>query len=270
MLEQMQPHHSQFIADDLAVEVYPSETSMGQAAASRAAEILSVAVAERDAASVIIATGNSQLAFIQALREYDLPWGKVDVFHMDEYVGIPPDHPASFRHWIRNNVEDVFSPAGVHYIDGEGNLDEECDRYEKLLRAVGPDLSCLGIGENGHLAFNEPDAADFTDHRWARVVTLTEQTRSQQVGEGHFPDLVSVPTQAITLTVPALLAARNVQVCVPELRKAAAVARALSDPIGQRCPATILRSASHARLYLDSESASASPIDVGDAGQTHR
>ncbi len=219
--------------------------------------MLRKAVAERGAARVVIATGNSQLAFITALRdEPDVPWRAVTVFHMDEYVGIAEDHPASFRRWIRESVAEPFGPAQVHYIDGDAaDARAECRRYEALLRSGPLDLVCLGIGENGHIAFNEPHQADFADPVWVKVITLEERSRSQQVGEGHFATIADVPEQAITLTVPALLAPDTVQVVTPEARKAEAVRTALTAPVDPACPASVLRSRPGVTLFLDRSSA---------------
>ena len=247
------------IFDQLAVEVHPDEASMGTAAAERAAAVINTALAERGLARVVIATGNSQYAFTDALVRQDIDWTRVTVFHMDEYVGIDPDHPASFQRWIRERIEDKVSPARVDYIRGQGDPEAEADRYEALLREAPLDLVCMGIGENGHLAFNEPYQADFDDQRWVRIITLTEESCRQQVGEGHFPDLASVPATAISLTVPALLAATRVQVCAPESRKADAVHATLTAPISNACPATILRRSPHATLFLDPTSAAKLP-----------
>ncbi|WP_026876522.1 glucosamine-6-phosphate deaminase [Jiangella gansuensis] len=247
---------TQFNAGALAVEVHPSAADLGRAAASRAAGILREAVAARGSARVVVATGNSQFAFTDALAEQDVPWDRITVFHMDEYVGIDADHPASFRRWIRERIQQRFAPASVEYIDGDiADAQAECDRYEGLLRSAELDLVCMGIGENGHLAFNEPFDADVDDPRWVRVVTLTKRSRKQQVSEGHFEDVDAVPPTAITMTVPALLSARHVQVCAPEGRKAEAVAAALYDEIGPACPATALRRVAHATLFLEPASA---------------
>lgn len=245
-----------FTAGELSVEVYDTEASMGRAAADRAAAIIREAVAERGAARVVIATGNSQYAFTDALRDEDVPWGSVTVFHMDEYVGIDDDHLASFQRWIRERIADRFEPARVEYISGHGDPEQEAARYEALLREAPLDLVCMGIGENGHLAFNEPHEARFDDERWARVIELTPESRRQQVGEGHFPTPDDVPKQAVSLTIPALLSARHVQVCAPEERKAEAVHATVNAPITNACPATVLRESGHARLFLDSASAS--------------
>jgi glucosamine-6-phosphate deaminase len=244
--------------EDLRLEVYAATAQMAAAAAAGTAAVLNRAVAERGAARVVIATGNSQLAFVTALADHEIPWSKVTVFHMDEYVGIDANHPASFRRWIRERIAEPFGPAQVEYIDGEAaDVDAECARYEALLRAAPLDLTCMGIGENGHLAFNEPGQADFDDPRWVKPITLTPESLHQQVGEGHFPDVAAVPPTAISLTVPALLSAREVQVVVPEERKAAAIRNTLTLPIDASCPSTILRRTPHAKLYLDAASATA-------------
>ncbi|MFF0341504.1 glucosamine-6-phosphate deaminase [Kribbella sp. NPDC004875] len=242
--------------EDLQLEVFAATADMAAAAAAGTAQVLTQAVAERGAARVVIATGNSQLAFVTALAGYNVPWADVTVFHMDEYVGIDANHPASFRRWIRERIAEPFGPARVEYIDGEAtDVEAECRRYEELLRAAPIDLTCMGIGENGHLAFNEPGQADFDDPRWVRRITLTPESLHQQVGEGHFPDVDAVPPTAISLTVPALLSARVVQVVAPEQRKAAAVRNTLTLPIDASCPSTILRRTPNATLYLDANSA---------------
>lgn len=238
-------------------QVFESPESLGRAAARHTAEILRECVAKHGHARVVIATGNSQLPFVRALAtEPDVPWSAVTVFHLDEYVGIAADHPASFRRWIVENIEDPLGPAEVHYIQGDAaDPEAEASRYEKLLTAEPLDLVCMGIGENGHIAFNEPYQADLADPRWVRVIVLDERSRKQQVGEGHFPSVDAVPDQAITLTVPALLAPRHIQVVVPERRKAEAVLNALTQPVSNAYPATVLREQDNARLFLDTESA---------------
>ncbi|APU16455.1 MULTISPECIES: 6-phosphogluconolactonase [Actinoalloteichus] len=259
----------QFTAAALPVEVYASEAEMGRAAARSAARVLREAVAARGSARAVMATGNSQFAFTDALRAEDVPWDHVTVFHMDEYVGIDREHPASFRRWIGERIERRLGPALVEYIHGDApDAKAECDRYEELLRSAPIDLVCMGIGENGHLAFNEPFEADFDDDRWVRVITLLPESLTQQVGEGHFPDIDAVPPTAISLTIPALLAAAHVQVCAPEQRKAAAVAAALREEISTACPATILRRTPHATLYLEPASAGALGADTPVAGSS--
>src|SRR5690606_13987830 len=188
---------------------------------------------------------------------------RVTVYHMDEYVGIHEDHSASFRRWIRERIEIPFKPKQVHYIVGDApDAEAEALRYESLLRQQPLDLVCMGVGENGHLAFNEPFEANFDDPRWARLITLTDESVHQQIGEGHFPDVESTPRTAISLTIPALLSAASVQVCVPEARKAAAIDATLHAEVSTACPATRLRSAPHARLFLEPASAGALLTDA--------
>lgn len=244
---------------ELQVGVFPSTEAMAAAAAANTAEILRRAVAARGQARAIVATGNSQLAFVSALADHDIPWSAVTIFHMDEYIGIPRDHPASFRRWISERIAEPFSPAAVEYIDGEAvDVEAECRRYETLLRQAPIDLTCMGIGENGHLAFNEPGQADFDDPNWVNVITLSPESVAQQVGEGHFPSPAEVPGTAISLSVPALLAAGDVQVVAPERRKAIAVRNTLVKDIDPAFPSTVLRRARGAVLFLDPESASES------------
>jgi glucosamine-6-phosphate deaminase len=245
-------------AGKLLIRLHDTEEFLGEDAAHRTAAEIRQRVAETGTARIIIATGNSQLAFIRALRtQPDVPWSAVTVFHMDEYVGISASHPASFRRWIRENVEEALHPGTVHYIEGDApDPVQEAARYEALLREAPLDLVCMGIGENGHLAFNEPGAADFNDAAWAKIITLTSESILQQVGEGHFPTAADVPVHAISLTIPALLAPRAVHVAVPERRKAAAVRAALTEPVSNLMPASILREQEHAVLFLDADSAS--------------
>ena len=214
-----------FQVEQLAVEVYTTNADMGQAAAEQAAAIINAAVAARGQATLVLATGNSQLTFYSALCELPgVAWSKVQVFHMDEYVGMKPDHPASFRRFLREKIINFVRPAAFHGIFGEWDYPEdECERYTALLRASPIDLCCLGIGENGHLAFNDPPFADFDDPQWVKMVRLDEKSRRQQVGEGHFSSLDEVPTHALSMTIPALLSAAAMLCIVPEARKAAAV-----------------------------------------------
>ncbi len=242
--------------DKLDVGVYGSNMEVGQAAAADLAQILLAAVAERGDAAVILATGNSQLTFMQALRiAPDISWSRISVFHMDEYLGMSDQHPASFARYIRERLTNVVQPRTFYGIRGDAaDMGTEIDRYSALL-AEHPPIACvLGIGENGHLAFNDPPA-DFGTAETIHVVTLAESARRQQVGEGHFATLDAVPTKAFTLTIPALLKPEHVLAVVPEARKAPAVRAALEGPVTPDCPASILRRCSHARLYLDPDSA---------------
>jgi len=212
---------------------------------------------ERGVARAMFATGNSQLAFVRMLVEETagVPWADTVVFHMDEYVGVGPDHPAGFQHWIRRRIVEPARPRAAYYVEGLGDATAECSRYAGLLRAHPLDLCCLGIGENGHLAFNDPHVADFADVRKVKVVELDAACRRQQVGEGHFASDDDVPDLAMTVTIPALLAATRVLAVVPEARKAEAVRASLEGPVSRSCPASILQRAPHATVFLDADSA---------------
>jgi len=242
---------------ELAVEVYQDRQLLGVRGANLAAECLVRAVDERGSARMIAATGNSQFDLVAALADESIPWDRITVFHMDEYIGLDENHPAGFRRWIRERIEVPLRPRHVEYIHGDApDVDAECARYEAALRTAPIDLVLMGIGENGHLAFNEPFVSDFGDPAWVRQIQLDDVSRQQQVGEGHFPDVASVPATAISLTIPALLAPGVLIVSVPEKRKAAAVRAALTGPIATDCPASILRTSPRATLLLDQDSAS--------------
>ncbi len=243
--------------DALAVNVYRTNEEMGQAAAADGAAAIKAAVAARGVANIIIATGNSQLTFLTALRQdRTIPWDKVNVFHMDEYVDLPPGHSASFPLFLRRHLLDYVRVKEFFPVPGQAHdKARACSEYEAQLRAHPADLCALGYGENGHLAFNDPPFADFDDPVWVKIVQLDERSRKQQVGEGHFKSLAEVPTHAMTLTIPALLAAKRVLSIVPEARKAEAVVNALCGPITESCPGSVLRRTPHAQLYLDSDSA---------------
>jgi glucosamine-6-phosphate deaminase len=241
----------------LRTSIYETNAEMGAAAAEEAAMILRAAVEERGVANAILATGNSQLSFLNAIRNMrSLPWDRINVFHMDEYVDLPPGHPASFPHFLRVHLLDQVQPRAFFPVPAEGDVEAGCREYEALLRAHPADLCVMGIGENGHLAFNDPPYARFDDPVWVKVIKLDQRSRLQQVGEGHFKSLDEVPTHAVTLTVPALLSAKRVLVLVPEERKAEAVEKSLLGPITEDVPGSILREIEHAHLFLDGESSS--------------
>jgi glucosamine-6-phosphate deaminase len=244
--------------DRLPVTVHADAGALAVAAAEEAAAVVESAVAARGVANVMFATGNSQLAFVDALVSgaRGTPWSEVVVFHMDEYEGIGPEHPASFRRWIHERITNRVHPRQAHYLDGLADPSGECDRYAALLREHPLDLCCLGIGENGHLAFNDPPVADFDDPLDVKLVELDRACRRQQVNEGHFERIETVPRRALTVTVPALLRARRVLAVVPEARKAAPVRAALEGPVSTACPASILRTCDHVSLHLDPASSS--------------
>ena len=242
--------------DDLLTSIYATNEDLGVAAAEEAAVIIQAALAVRDEANIIVATGNSQLTFLQALRVKPLDWSKINVFHMDEYLGLDPQHPASFPQFLRRHFLSGITPKAFFPVLSHGRYPEDvCQEYAAALRAHPIDLTALGIGENGHVAFNDPPFAEFNDPAWVKVIRLAEASRRQQVGEGHFKSIDEVPTHAITLTIPALLSAKRVLAIVPEARKADAVRCSLRGPISEDCPGSILRKTPHAHLFLDQESA---------------
>lgn len=244
--------------DSLAVHVYEDQEALASDTAEIVHSYLSGIVKEKGSASAILATGNSQLAFLEKLiSRGGLDWSKVTLFHMDEYLGISPDHKSSFRRYLRERVDEKAKPKMFHYIEGNALEPlEECARYEALLKHQPVDLCCLGIGENGHLAFNDPPVANFNDLRWVKLVKLDDACKQQQVDEGHFPDLGAVPPYAFTLTIPALCSAKKMVCVAPEKRKAKAVREALRGPVSIECPASVLRMQSHATLMLDTQSTS--------------
>jgi glucosamine-6-phosphate deaminase len=234
--------------------------ALADAAAADAVAIVGAAVAARGHAHVMFASGNSQLAFLDRLTsDAAMPWAAVTGFHMDEYVGIGPDHPASFARYMHERIVDRTAIAAFHVIDGTAPPAEECDRYAGLLAAHPLDLCVMGIGENGHLAFNDPPVADFADPVALKVVRLDDACRRQQVGEGHFPSVDTVPATAITVTIPALLGAGRVMVVAPDARKAAPVTAAFTGPVTTACPASVLQTVEHATVYLEPASAAGLP-----------
>ena len=244
--------------DALNVRIFPTPHELAEAAAVEARRVLIETLAAQESAAVVLATGNSQLLFLDLLAKAGgVDWSRVTLFHMDEYLGLSPDHPASFRRYMRERVAGRLKSKSFHFLEGDcAQPILECERYARLLQAQPIDLCCLGIGENGHIAFNDPPVADFEDDRWVKIVKLDDACKRQQVGEGHFPSMEAVPSYAITLTIPALISARQLLCLVPETRKAIAVKNALRGPISTACPASILRRQPHATLLLDSESAS--------------
>ncbi len=240
-------------AEALWVRTCASLEVMAAEAAAAAQKRLRAAIATRGEARAIFATGNSQLRFLEKLTALSgIDWGLVTLFHMDEYLGIDDKHSASFRRYMRENFEEKVRPKAFHYLKGDA-LEPlaECRRYAALLAENEIDLCCMGIGENGHIAFNDPPVANFFDTERVKLVKLDEACRRQQVGEGHFASIEAMPQYALTLTIPALLNVRHILCIVPERRKAEAVRDALHGPVSTACPASILRRQDHATLYLD-------------------
>jgi glucosamine-6-phosphate deaminase len=239
----------------MRVSVFPDQIALARAAARDAAARIRTAVAASGQARIVAATGTSQMKFLDRLtREADLDWSTVELFHLDEYVGLPDDHPASFRKYLR---ERLIQPAGIvrfHLIDGRGDPDAVCEDLGRKLTAQPIDVAFVGIGENGHLAFNDPPA-DFDTERPYLVVRLDEACRRQQVGEGWFTSIDDVPACAITMSIRQILKARAIVAVVPESRKAVAVRMCVEGDVSPMAPASILRTHQDTTLFLDTESA---------------
>ncbi len=235
-------------------QIYPNADDLAAAATEFVVKRIRDAVAHRRVARVVFATGNSQLDFLERLLQADVPWDKIIAFHLDEYVNLSETHPASFRLYLREKLFSKVSMREVHLLNG--NAEDpyaECERYTALLNAGPIDLACVGIGENGHLAFNDPPA-DFETNEWVHVVELDDACRTQQVGEGYFASVADVPPRALSMTVPAIMKAASISCVVPDQRKAEAVAAAILGPLTPDCPATILREHKNCRIFLDAES----------------
>lgn len=244
-------------SDRLVIEVYRSRHEMGQAAAVTVARHMRQALARNDRVRMIFAAAPSQNEFLAALAaEPDLDWQRVIAFHMDEYLGLPREATQAFGTFLRIRLFDRVQPSTIHYLDGTSpNPEAEAQRYGALLAANPLDIACVGIGENGHLAFNDPPVADFNDPRPVKIVEVDEVSRLQQVHDGCFKDIADVPRRALTVTIPPLVGARVISCVVPGPTKAHAVHDTLHGPITTRCPASILRRHPQAILYLDPGSA---------------
>jgi glucosamine-6-phosphate deaminase len=238
------------------IRIFDDGAALGRQAAAEAVAALQDAVAARGAARIIAATGASQFQFLQHLTKAPgVPWERVELFHLDEYIGLPETHPASFRRYLR---ERLIGPAGItrtHLLDGEGDPELVCQSVGREIQSAPIDVAFVGIGENGHLAFNDPPA-DFDTREPYLVVTLDEACRRQQVGEGWFASLADVPGRAISMSVAQILSARRILCIVPDRRKAEAVRNAVQGPVTPQVPASILQTHPDTVLFLDRESAS--------------
>ncbi len=243
--------------EGLRVEMYADRCQMGGAAAFRVATHMERLLLNKAQLSMVFAAAPSQNEFLSILSSLDgLAWERVVAFHMDEYVGLTPEAPQSFRCYLKEHLLAKVRPGTVHLIRGEAaDLLAECQRYSELLQRYPVDIVCAGIGENGHLAFNDPGVADFADRATVKVVELEERCRAQQVHDGCFTHIELVPRKAITLTLPALMAAQTIFCMVPGPRKAEAVKATVRGSIETSCPATILRQHNQAILFLDRDSA---------------
>lgn len=240
----------------MRIHIYESKTTMGEAAAHQAAEWLRSAIHDRGEANLILATGVSQFEMLTSLIRQDVDWSKVTAFHLDEYIGLPESHGASFRRYLKERFVDLV-PAlrEFYFVNGEAaDPAAECRRLDELIQAHAIDVACIGIGENGHIAFNDPPADFETDDPYI-VVELDEACRRQQLGEGWFPTLADVPTRAISMSVQQIMKSRGIICTVPDARKAEALKKALSGPVTNEVPASILQRHPQCHFYIDEAAA---------------
>lgn len=244
----------EFKAGQLTVKIYPERRAMGNAAAAMISATLRRLLEQKEAVSIIFAAAPSQEEMLEALvNETGIEWSRVHAFHMDEYIGLPADAPQGFGNFLKQRIFDLLPFSTINYIDGSGT-EAACVKYGCLLQAHPADIVCMGIGENGHLAFNDPPAADFNDPLPVKIVELDEVCRQQQVNDGCFATLAAVPTHAVTLTIPSLLQAPHIFCVVPGERKATAVYDTIHQSIQPQHPSTILRNHNGATLFLDAQS----------------
>ncbi len=241
--------HTKYGAIEL--QIFETREEMGQAAAEQGARTLSKLLEEKEYVNCIFAAAPSQNQFLNALVRQDLPWNRINAFHMDEYIGLSQGSPQSFSGFLNKAIFDRVPFRSVNLLNGMADPQQECARYTALLEAAPPDVVFMGIGENGHIAFNDPPVADFNDAHKVKVVELEQACRMQQVHDRCFPSIDEVPEEALTLTIPVLVSAEHLFCIVPGERKAAATAAALTGEISEKCPASILRTHKGCRMYID-------------------
>ena len=242
--------------DKLKVKTYESRLLMGAHAAYDVSEKVKELLAKQDFVNIVFAAAPSQNEFLAAFSQSEVDWSRINAFHMDEYIGLDKNDPERFGNFLKKKIFDRVPFHAVHYLDGNtGDPEMECRHYTDLLRTYPTDIVCLGIGENAHLAFNDPHVADFNDPSMVKVVNLAEASRQQQVNDGCFARIENVPGSALTLTIPALLKASAVYCIVPGSNKAGAVYHTLYSEVQELYPSTALREHANASLYLDKSSA---------------
>lgn len=246
-----------FQADCLKVNIYDTRKALGESAAADFADKVRELLQEKEEINIVFAAAPSQNEFLQALAKNDeIAWSRINAFHMDEYVGLNPEAPQSFGNFLKDRLFSKQPFKSLHYLGGSSeNTAAECKRYAELLRRYPTHIVCMGIGENGHIAFNDPHVAFFDDKEWIKVVELDHKCRTQQVNDGCFKQIDEVPENALTLTIPALLSADLIFCMVPGKTKAQAVYDTVTGEITEKCPASILRTHKNAVLYTDVDSA---------------
>ncbi|MDZ7332740.1 MAG: glucosamine-6-phosphate deaminase [candidate division KSB1 bacterium] len=234
--------------------IFKTKNELGKKAASDGAEFIRQAIAERGSANIILATGASQFEMLAALVKENVDWSHVTGFHLDEYIGMPETHPASFRKYLKERFVEQVPIKAFHFINGENDAIEECKRVGAIIRAHPVDVAFIGIGENGHLAFNDPPA-DFETEEPYIIVKLDDACRRQQLGEGWFKTFADVPDRAISMSIRQIMKSRAIICTVPDARKAEAVKKAVEGSVSPLVPASILQQHPNAKLYLDENSA---------------
>jgi len=246
-----------YFADALQVSICPTRAEMGKEAAVDFAACVKKLLEEKEFIRVVFAAAPSQNDFLDAIvSDASIDFSRIDAFHMDEYIGLPADAPQGFGNFLRRGIFDRREFRSVSYLAGEGTAEELCKAYTEKLAQAPIDIVCMGIGENGHIAFNDPHVADFNDPHAVKVVSLDDTCRQQQVNDGCFAAFDLVPTHAITLTIPTLASAKYHFCMVPTALKAPAVKATVEGPISETCPATVLRNLPGSVLYLDDAAAS--------------
>jgi glucosamine-6-phosphate deaminase len=237
--------------------IYKTKQEMGAAASAHAAKAIKQAIEEKGQANIILATGTSQFETINSLTDSKIDFSKLTMFHLDEYIGLPADHPASFRKYLKERfVDKVPALKAVHFVEGDAeNPQQECRRLGDIIATHPIDVALIGIGENGHLAFNDPPA-DFETEEPYIIVELDEKCRAQQMGEGWFKTLEQVPRRAISMSIRQIMKSACLIVSVPEKRKAEAVKNALEGEVTNICPASILQRHTNCKIFLDADAAS--------------
>ncbi len=239
----------------IRINISADRAHMGAAAARTTADIIRHLLASQPVVNMVFAAAPSQNEFLAAFSEQVIEWPRINAFHMDEYIGLDEHSPQSFRRYLQEHLFDKIPFQSIHYLHGDTkDLAAECQRYTDLLKKLTPDIVCMGIGENNHIAFNDPPVADFNDKETVKVVTLDADCRQQQVNDGCFPSLSAVPEKALTLTIPALLQSRYIICVVPGERKAHAVYHTLHSPISEKYPSTILRQHRSVEMFMDRDS----------------
>ena len=237
--------------------IYKTKEQMGAAAAAQATEAIKQAIENKSEANIILATGTSQFETIKSLTSSGIDFSKVTMFHLDEYIGLTADHPASFRKFLKERfVDNVPDLKAVHFVNGDvANLEKECQRLGGIIATHPIDVALIGIGENGHLAFNDPPA-DFETEEPYIIGELDERCRTQQLGEGWFATLEQVPRRAISMSIRQIMKSACLIVSVPEKRKAEAIKNALEGQVSPMCPASILQKHKNCKIFLDADAAS--------------